>query len=79
MDYIKTTLRLRKDLKQTAEKKAVDKGVSFQEIVNTALYNDLVGGNTVTTKARSLRDHAKKLDKDIPEKIDRDFIYDKLN
>ena len=37
MNYIRTTLRLQKSLKQEAEKSALEKGTTLQDVFNLAL------------------------------------------
>ena len=41
MQLVRTTLKIRKDLKKTAEKKAIEDDITLQELFNKALENYL--------------------------------------
>lgn len=72
MQLIRTTLRLRSDLKKAVERKALEADTSFQAFVHRALEDYLV--KSATHKARRLVFHAHNLGVPL-DNLTRDDFY----
>lgn len=72
MEMVRTSLRLKKQLKKTAERKALEQNTTLQEIFNEALA--LYLKRIDEQKAKSLIFHDKAIDKQL-DNLTRDDIY----
>ncbi|MBN1162760.1 hypothetical protein JXA34_03390 [Patescibacteria group bacterium] len=76
-EKVRATIKIDKNIKQLAEKRALDLEVTFQDLVNTALYNEIYSRYPEDVKSRSgkLRETAKPIDEKMGDLTRSDF-YD---
>lgn len=71
MITVKTTLNLNKQLKKMAERKALEEDTTLQEVINKALYNELVAG--AVRKTKDIIFTPKAVDKNMGNLTRKDF------
>lgn len=71
MQMQRTTIRIQKTIYQKAKKRAVEKGTSFQAVINAALKESLMAKRSKNQEPLVLRDKPLNL----PQKISRQYIY----
>ncbi|MEX0616358.1 MAG: hypothetical protein WD231_00930 [Candidatus Woykebacteria bacterium] len=57
MAFVRTTLRIKEDLKKTAERKAFEEDISLQKVVNTALEEYLLKSEKKKAKEIVFKTH----------------------